>query len=621
MLKPRNVPYERLELVWVAFALVVGIYCARLVQLQVVKNAYYLQAAQQNATMTIYQNAPRGKILDRHGKVLATNRPSFTLIYLPSRTEDPAELASLAEELAPHLDRTPADLLEDLKQAAKSAAPTRLAENLGTEEMFKLSELKNRFAGIDLISEARRYYPNGAMAAHLLGYIGAMDSKDWEDLRLKGYRADSWVGRTGAEKLFERQLRGIDGGVQLEVDAHGRLSKVLRRLPWSPGGSVALTLDVDVQRAAEEALAKTPSGEGAVVAIDPRNGDVLALASIPSYDPNMFLVRKDEQIQTAIRQIPEFNLALQGTYPPGSTFKIVSGAAALNEGKVGADERFNCPGRYVLGRHVFMCWERKGHSLMDFVHGLAHSCDVYYYNLGLKTGGALIEEYEKKFRIGERTHIALPGERRGQRFGPEQRGSRGWWNGDNLNLAIGQGELLVTPVQIAVMVGGVANGGTFYRPHFVSQVVDRYGRVVYDRKSEVLSTVDLKDSTWRLIRDGLRLVVKDGTGKICDIPGLDVRGKTGTAQNPNGKDHAWFTAYAGLPDEPPDLAIAVLVQHGGHGASAAGPVARKVIEAVYKEYLEKNAIPTPVPGGRENPMYEEDGRPGSPIINPARAPL
>jgi penicillin-binding protein 2 len=612
MLKPRNIPYERLTLVWAGFTVVVALFCARLVELQVVRNLYYLKAAEQNSTQTIYQNAPRGKILDRRGRVLASNRPAFSLIYLPGRSESPSELADLSTALAPHLHLDQAELAADLRDAAQSEAPTRLAENLESEEMFKLSELKTRYAGIDLISEARRYYPNGALAAHLLGYIGAMDSRDWEDLRIQGYRADSWVGRTGVEKLFERELRGLDGGVQLEVDAHGRLNRLLRRLPWSPGGSVTLTIDVDVQRAAEEALAKTPSGEGAVVALDPRNGDVLALASLPTYDPNMFLVRKDEQVQEDMRRIPEFNLALQGTFPPASTFKIVSGAAAINEGRVAADEIFNCPGHFRLGSRTFMCWNPKGHGRMDFVHSLAHSCDVYFYNLGLRTGGELIEDYEKKFRIGEKTHIALPGERRGLRFGPEQRGSRGWWNGDNLNLAIGQGGLLVTPVQMAVLMAAVANGGTFYRPHFVSQVVDRYGRVVYERQSEILSTVELKDSTWNLLRDGLRLVITDGTGRICDLPGLDVRGKTGTAQNPNGKDHGWFIAFAGPPDEPPELAVAVLVQHGGHGAPSAGPVARRVIQAVFKERLDKLAVPLEVP-----PLLEDDGRPATALPRPA----
>ncbi|MBI4425628.1 MAG: penicillin-binding protein 2 [Elusimicrobia bacterium] len=573
--------YDRLDALWGLCYIGVAILGLRLLQLQVVQNVQYARAAERNRTQIIRQTAPRGRIYGRNGEEIATNQAAFSLIYMPDKAGDEKYLHSLAEDLAPLLKADPDDLLETLRRAVREESAIRLAENLPPKTMFKLSELKTIYPGVDLIVEARRHYPFGASAAHLLGYLGKMDDRSWRELKGKGYRVDSRIGKAGLEKIFERELRGVDGGIRMEVDAQGRLKRVLEKIDWQPGSNLYLTIDAKLQRVAEEALRKSPSGEGAAVVIDPRTGGLLVLASVPDFDPNQFLLPEST---VDVKQLPEFNLATQGAFAPGSIFKIITGAAMLNEGKVDPADTVFCPGAFYLGTHRFGCWEKKGHKVMNWLNGLAFSCDVYFYRMGLRAGGDTIEKYQKMFGLGQRTRVGLPSEKRGNVFGPEARRARGlhWHDGDTCNLAIGQGELLVTPLQMALAMAAVANRGTLWRPHFLSRIeyVDRR-RPEYRQKPEELGKVDLKPRTWELLHEALTQVVKSGTGGRLFTPGLEIAGKTGTAQNPRGEDHAWFVAYAGRPGQAPELALAVLAQHGGHGSDAAGPIAKKIIHSYF----------------------------------------
>ena len=579
----RGLPNDRVDILWMVYVFGIAVLSVRLLYVQVIRNVYYSQQAERNRTQIIYQAAPRGRIYDREGGLVATNRPAFSLIYLPGKPEDAPDMGALAEQLAKELRLEKEELLETLREAQREQSAIHLAENLPLKTMFKLSELKTIYPGVDLIVEARRHYPNGAFAGHMLGYMGKMDKARWREMKGKGYRVDSWIGRAGLESLFERDLRGQDGEIRMEVDAFGRLKRVLDQVPWKPGSNLHLALDSRIQKAVEEGLRASPSGKGGAVVLDPRNGEVLALASIPDFDPNMFLLPGWDEGRSAVRSFPEFNLALSGTYAPGSTFKIITSAAMLEGGRVSPEERVFCPGGFQVGRRFFRCWEKKGHRYQDWIGGLTHSCDVYFYQMGLRTGGEQIEKYEKLFRLGEKTQIVLKGEKGGNLFGPESRRARkrGWYDGDTANLSIGQGELLVTPIQMAVVIAAVANRGTLWRPHLTRSIEYADGRPPYQGKPEVLGKVELKPGTWDLLQRGLVSVVRAGTGRAVDVPGLLVGGKTGTAQNPHGDDNAWFVAYAGREGEAPSLAVSVLVQHGGHGSSAAGPVARKAIEAAF----------------------------------------
>jgi penicillin-binding protein 2 len=576
-----EVPQERLEILWYCIAaagLVLGL---RLAQMQLVQAAEWRQAAERNRSQMIYQNAPRGRIYDRNGVPVATNAPAFSLIFLPGKDRRRQDLKPLAEELGRQLGKDPEVLLEALEQAVREASAIRLAENLPTQTMFRLSELKTIYPGVDLIIEARRYYPFGRFASHLLGYMGKMSSREWRERKPKGYRVDSRTGRLGLEKIFEDELRGRDGGLRMEVDAQGRLKRVLDKIPWEAGSNVHLTIDSAVQRAADEGLRGTLTGRGAAVAIDPRNGDLLAMSSQPDFDPNAFLSTDPAEVKSTVLELSEFNNAISGAYPPGSTFKPIAGLAALSEGTMRPNDEVYCPGHFELGGRTFLCWDHKGHHRVSWLMGLALSCDVYFYNLGLKTGGAAIERFARDFGLGVRTNIPLKGEKSGHLFGPETRKKAGkqWYDGDTLNLAIGQGELTVTPLQMAIATAALANRGTVWRPRYIQKIVYSDGRPDAVKPSERLSVVAAKEAAWDEVQRGMEVVITSGTGGGARIPGLIVAGKTGTAQNPHGEDHAWFTVYAAKPGEPASIAIAVLVENGGHGGTTAAPVARRMILA------------------------------------------
>ncbi|MBI5200764.1 MAG: penicillin-binding protein 2 [Elusimicrobia bacterium] len=576
----RTPNYDRLDILWGICYLLTSVLFLRLFQVQVVQNVEYTRAAERNRTQLIRQTAPRGRIYDRNGDVLASNQAAFSLIYKPGKNVDENTLSSLADHLGPLL-RTDRELLLDrLRKAVREESAIRLAENLPTKAMFKLSELKTIYPGVDLIVEARRFYTYGASAAHLIGYLGKMDERSWKDYKSQGYRVDSRIGKTGLEKIFERELKGLDGGIRMEVDAQGRLRRRLEKLDPKAGSNIHLTIDGKLQRVAEDALRKSPSGQGAVVVLDVRNGDVLALASIPDFDPNQFM---DPESTAPIKALPEFNLATQGTYAPGSTFKIITGAAMLNEGRVDPNDKVYCPGYFDLGNHRFNCWEKRGHKYMNWWDGLANSCDVYFWRMGLRAGGDLIEKYERMFGLGQRTNLGLPGERRGYVFGPENRKARklSWHDGDTCNLSIGQGELLVTPIQLAVMMVGVANRGTMWRPHFLSRIEYADGRPEWKQRPEEIGRIELKPQSWAWIDEALTQAVKAGTGGKVYTPGIHSGGKTGTAQNPQGDDNAWFVAYSGREEGVPEIAFAVLVQHGGHGSDAATPIARRLVHTYF----------------------------------------
>ena len=601
----RQIPQERLDLVWALSYGLTLLFLLRLVNLQLLNTAHYREIAEKNRTQVIAQSAPRGRIFSNDEVAIATSRPSFSLIYFPEQAKPGPELDKMASALSKRLDMSYEDLRGSLYRAASREKPLRLAENLPAKTMLALSELKAVYPGINIIVEARRHYPFGAYLSHLVGYTGKMDARDWNRLSNdKNYSMDSRLGKAGLEKIYEKELKGKDGGIYLEVDYRGRVNRVLESRKWVPGSDIFLTIDSKAQQAAEDGLEKSVSGKGAVVALDPRNGALLAFVSMPDYDPNQFVVSGDEKEKLAPgKTLAEFNVALQGSYPPGSIFKIVTSAAILESGRVKPEETFNCPGYYDAGSRVFKCWDKRGHGRVDFLTGLTKSCDVYYYNAGQRAGALNIEKYARAFRLGQTSGIALPDEKKGNVFGPGPRAAKKsyWFIGDTLNLAIGQGETLMTPMQAAEMIASVANGGIFYRPYYVDRIVRSDGQETFRGKPEELSRVLLKDSTWQLIREGLHNVVQEGTGQMAKINGAEMFGKTGTAQNPQGKDHAWFVAYASVDNQPPKVAVAVLVEHGLHGASAAAPIAKAVIEAILRKDLEEKLKKPAVPASTAAP--------------------
>lgn len=572
----------RLKVMMVLAAAAGAVIAVRLVDIQVLRHNAYLQMAERNRTQVLYQTAPRGRVFTADGVAVASNEPAFSLYYLGGN-KDPEYLERLADDFAPRLKVAAPLLLEKLRLGAQSGKATLLAENLSTKSTVSLQELQLYYPGIYLIEETKRSYPYGGFASHLLGYLGSMDDKAWRTRDLKmGYRLNSKLGKNGIEKKFEKELKGADGGVYLEVDYRGRVKSIIEDKKWGAGSDVYLTLNFNVQQAAEEGLKNSKTGRGAAVALDTRTGAVLALASAPAYDPNIFVPYSDEENPAQSKKINEYNLAVQGIYPPASTFKIITAAAALEDGRLDVNHKINCPGHYDSGPRVFKCWGT--HGPVDFFDGMSNSCDVYFYSVSSQIGAASIEKIERKFMFGRQTGIDLPGEKAGNIYGPTRRARNKtyWFIGDTLNLSIGQGELLVTPLKMAQFGAAVASRGSVYRPYYVDKIVsNQTGKTEQLGHTEILQKADLKPETYDLLFKALKHTVDNGTARRVKIKGLDVYGKTGTAQNPHGADHGWFMAFAGRPGQEPEIVVAVFVEFGEGGSSAAGPIARSMLEAYF----------------------------------------
>ena len=593
----KQLSHNRLNFLKISVYFLSFLFVLKIVNLQILRHDHYKGVAERNKTKIISQTASRGRIFTKDKVLVAGSRPSFSLVYFPIGGISAQYAEYLAGSLSKYLDVSLEEIKKKLFLAVKRGTPVRIAENLSDHSMFLISELKTVYQGINIITEARRFYPKNSFLSHLIGYIGKISPGEWKYLRNdKNYSMDSYIGKTGVEKRFEKELKGKDGGVYLEVDSKGRLMQILEGKKSVRGSNIYLTIDSKVQVAAEEGLRATGSGSGAVVAVNPRNGAILAFASLPDFDLNAFVRRAGANGN--LKNIKEFNYATQGTFPPASTFKIIVAAAALETGKIDLKEKIFCPGYFDAGSRVFKCWKKEGHGLTDFYEGMTHSCDVYYYNIGIRTGPLNIEKYAKIFRLGVLTGINMPHEKSGNVFGPSRRAKKKsyWFIGDTLNLSIGQGEMLVTPVQMAQVIAAVANKGKFWQPYYIDEVVNLKGYKTFESKPKLLSNINLKKSTWIHLRESLKKVVLQGTGYSARIKGADVYGKTGTAQNPHGEDHAWFVAFAQIDDNPSEIAVCVLVEHGEHGSSAAAPIARRVIEAALRHKLTKPPVRRQVAG-------------------------
>jgi penicillin-binding protein 2 len=564
----------------------------RLWNLQIAEGEQYRSLSEHNRIRLRRVRATRGVILDRNGEVVVDNRPSFDLVLVPEDAQDvPRTIATLTRLLGPE-----AGDLGAIVAAARNRPPFEeivLLRDLDWERTVKIETHQFELPGVSVQVGPRRTYPFGEMAGHLFGYVGQVNQRELESRA--GYHLGDLIGKAGVERQWEDYLRGIDGGQQIEVDALGRKLRVLSEVPETPGHNLVLTLDRELQLAAEHALGEQA---GAVVAIDPRNGEVLAMASRPAFDPNVFArgIRHDEwQALTEDERNPLRSRALQGTYPPGSTFKIVMAAAALEEGVVNPFTRLYCSGGLRFGNRTFRCWRRGGHGSVNLHDALVYSCDVFFYQVGQRLGVDTIAEYARRFGLGAVTGIGFEHEGEGiipDRNWKQARFGEPWYPGETLSVAIGQGYVTATPLQMANLTAALANGGTVLRPRVVQRAETGAGEVVFADQSLPIGDLGLKKSTVRQIREALFGVVNSprGTGARAKLAGVEVGGKTGTSQVRRlGKnrdithgiprqfrDHAWFVAFA--PVANPEIAIAVLVEHAGEGGGkVAAPIARTVL--------------------------------------------
>jgi len=560
------------------------------VRLQLVKHEEYRQLAEQNRVRLEVVRAPRGRIFDRKGRLLADNAPAFSIVYRPPElgTSVPdslpeAEAAALSRILS--LPRP--ELNAIMKRAVRSGVSTPFRQDVDPLLVSQVEELHTDLPNVEVVVSPRRQYPLGTVAAHLLGYAGEINDQELEDKEDEGYRSGDLIGRSGLERSYEDALRGKDGHQYVIVNAFGRRMGSLADVPPvapRPGEDLKLALDLEVQQALETAMVGV--ARGAAVAIDPNTGGVLAMVSRPSFDPNEFargITRARWQEYTEDRAFPLLNRAIQSAYPPGSTYKVVTSLAGLEEQAIDPSTHMpvSCGGGYTFGNRFYKCWNHKGHGSLALTAALAQSCDVYYYQLGLRLGVDKLATWAQKIGLGAKTGIDLPQERSGliptSAYFDRHRGAGRWTKGVTLNLAIGQGEDLVTPLQLAMIAATVASRGRVARPHVVEEIVDPASGAGRGVSPPPKVALHLPTETWDALATAMEQVVAAGTGGAAKVPGVRVGGKTGTAQTSNGNDHALFICYA--PIEAPTIAIAVVVENGGHGGSTAAPIAQKGLTA------------------------------------------
>lgn len=569
----------------------------RLWYLQAVKGTYYYEQAESNRIRPVKLRPPRGIIYDRTGRPIVENVLTFDISLVP---EDTTDLNATIDKLSAILKVTPESIRAALDEAAPVRTkydPVKILEEAPWDEVALVEAHQEDLPGAIIEPEHRRHYPYDGLASHQLGYIGKVSQNQ---RKLEQPDIGLLIGQGGLEKIYDKLLRGIAGRRMIQVNAAGRKVKDLGIEEPRPGTDIYLTIDLDIQKAAEEGLGDR---NGAVVAMDPNTGEILALASHPTYDPNLFprgISPKDWIRLTNDPVHPLYNRAIQSVYPPGSTFKIIVALAGLESGIINPDEKITCRGSLKIGHRTFRCWKKDGHGPVSLHQAIVESCDVYFYTMGERIGWDRIAEYAKKLGYGSLTGILLPDEKPGLIPTTEWKKKRmgePWYAGDTYINSIGQGFVLVSPIQACEMISTVANGGHLYRPVLLKQTRNRETGVVKSFTSDRATNVTLDPIALETVRSALAGVVNEpgGTGHGAQTPLTIVAGKTGSsqvvAQKVRGRvmaaenaDHAWFVGFA--PADHPKIAVAVIVEHGVHGGSAAAPIARKVIE----EYL-KNAEP------------------------------
>ncbi|WP_319404846.1 penicillin-binding protein 2 [uncultured Desulfosarcina sp.] len=566
---------------------------ARLLYLQVIEGGELRRLSEINSIRLKSVDAPRGLIYDTHNRLMADNRPAYDLSII---VKDANPLERTIEKLSRYANIDEAQLWENLEKAKGTRAykPVLLKPDIGREALAAIEVNRWDLPGILVNVSPRRDYVFSPSSAHLLGYMGEISVEELKNKIYSDCKSGDFIGKYGIERAREHWLRGKRGGQQVEVNATGQVVRVLSTVDAIPGHNIVLSIDQSLQLTAEQLLTDKA---GAAVAVDPSTGQILAMASSPSFDQNAFISGMSHDTWNALISDPSHpleNKAIQAEYPPASTYKIIVAAAGLEEGVIDVNTSFFCPGFLKFGNRTYRCWKKWGHGEVDILKGLTESCDVFFYQVGLELGVDRLAWYARAFGLGEPTGVDLDHESGGLIPTAQWKKNRlgvSWQKGETLSVAIGQGFNLVTPLQMALVAAAVGNGGTRYRPKIVKTIRTADGQTVYESIPEVVGRLPVSEKNLRLVREGLFKAVNDrhGTAWGSRLDGVAMCGKTGTAQvvgrredegDGGGegepiKDHAWFVAYA--PREAPRIAVAVIVEHGEHGSSAAAPVAAEMI--------------------------------------------
>lgn len=568
------------KIIFISYLLIAGfvIVLLRLWQLQVLQGGELRKISESNRLRVIGVPAPRGIIFDRNRVPLVKNTPYFCASVIPQEFNK-----SNVTALSQLLNISELDLHNRLtRKAASPFTPVRVKEGLSFREISIIEARRSDFPGLFVEVETSREYMYGSVGSHLIGYLGKLNPAQSSDPNFKDVPPEAFIGQWGVEKLYDKTLRGTAGQRIIEVDAVGREIRLLYETPPIKGTDLDLSIDIALQREAEKAF---EGRVGALVALKTDTGEVLGLVSSPSFDPNRFakgINYSDWKALMEDKKKPMLNRAIQSQYPPGSTFKILTAIAALEEGAIDTNTKADCRGGLSYGKWHFGCWKKTGHGVVSIHRALVESCDVFFYETGKRVGFDKIHDYAVRLGLGEETGIALGRERKGLIPNSEwklETKKSAWFLGETFINSIGQGYVSTTPIQLAVMMSAVANGGSVYRP-----------LILKDAVPELVRKVELRQETLEIVRDALKGVVNEpgGTGAAARSSMAIVGGKTGTAQvvgirkdskhlPEKFRDHAWFVSFA--PVEKPEIAMSVFVEHGGHGGSAAAPIAKKALEA------------------------------------------
>lgn len=579
---------------------------SRLFYLQIARGSYHEKLSLQNSVRVQVVKASRGLIYDRHGKVIAGNRPSYQIALLPTQIKSEAQVKATLALFTDTLGKPIFDsslVSWSLARARwRKFQPLVILEDAPMEVVAQIEEHQLELPGVSVVVESRRSYPFGKAASHVLGYMDEVKEEELIALRSSGKPEDSLlyqrgdrIGRKGLERVYESAFRGRDGVRYVKVNAFGKVIEPIGELPEikaQPGEDLWTTLDMDLQAAAESLLGDTV--KGAIVVMDPRNGDVLVMASSPRMDGNIFSLNREKRNKEWAKLVfdanrPLTNRAVAGGYEPGSTYKAAVSLAALESGRIAPKDHMPraCLGGYRFGNRFWRCWEPKGHGFTDMYSAFMQSCDGYYYQAGLIVGLPRINAVARRLGLGEKTGIDLDEERSGELIDSasyenkfRKRGWR-WTPGLALNLAIGQGQI-VTPLQLCLFTAGLANGKRLFQPHFMETIRDNRGAVKVSHRPKVLQDVGISDENHKVLMDAMYLVLNGpkGTGGRARVDSVRVGGKTGSAENPHGElTHALFIGIA--PLDAPEITVAVVLENVGHGGSFAAPMAGEILRRYF----------------------------------------
>lgn len=580
----------------------------RLWMLQVVAESSLKRLAEGNRIRIIETKAERGSIYDSKGDLLVGNKLSLNLTISPESSGK----SNILKDISKITGITVKEIIKEIKKQEKKLpplAPRRIAANLDIKTATRIKEMD--IAGVDIEAGSYRKYSKKSLASHILGYIGEISEYDTKKIKVADYSYGDSIGKFGLERGYESILKGQKGGMQIEIDASGKKSRIINKIQPVNGHSLGLTIDSKIQKAAEDVLADAiknakkqgnwKASSGAVVVLDPNNGQLVAMASYPTFDPSYFSGNVNYSLKKEYMQMlnkkdskfPMFNRATMAAYPPGSTFKVVSALAGLQKGGISQYTSYTCKGKWDKfdDKWAKWCWNKRGHGRVSLNRAIEQSCNIYFYEVGYKfynNNSEDLQYFARLLGLGNLTGIDLPGEKKGRI--PDAKWKREWnknspefqqWlPGDSVNLAVGQGDVLATPLQMASIYSAIANGGTIYKPYIVKRIISSEGKIVREIKPTIIRKLAFSNSI-SLVGQGLESVVKRGTGEGA-FNGFPIRiaGKTGTSQIKGKDDTSWFVGYGPLPDSK--YVVAMVIEEGGSGGAVSAPAVRRLFGEIYK---------------------------------------